>query len=216
VTKNKITTNVIDGLGRSHYKNKDFDAAIPLFEEFLATVSEAQGLASFNVLGPMKTLAECYAKTGEMAKAEEIYDEILAQWPNVEHGHFEVVGQMEAIGKSLLDAKNYKKAEEYFRTSAEARNEYSLQRWQKYQSMTFLSLSLMGQAIVRPTDGARLDEAQQLLLAVIEGLDKGPKLTGKVKALKVKTATALVHLFVKRGDLKQAQKWKKMLDALQK
>jgi hypothetical protein len=47
-------------------------------------------------------------------------------------------------------------------------------------------------------------------------LDKGPKLTGKVKALKVKTATALVHLFVKRGDLKQAQKWKKMLDALQK
>ena len=208
---------MISGLARAYWKDRQHNSSIPLFEEFLTARRQQNQLYDFESLNTMRVLGECYLKTNQDQKANDLYSDFLEYSLYAERQQMEIATDATHIGKNLLDRKQYGLASQFFSAALHTCLEHAERKLRIYELQTLLALSQMGQAIVTPEASADpedlLKTAKVLLLDTYEGLEE-LKPTAKSRILKHRAAGALVHIYVRTKETQQALKWKKIYESL--
>jgi non-specific serine/threonine protein kinase/serine/threonine-protein kinase len=203
------TLECMNALAQAFMALKDFDKAIPVFEELLALQKKID--KNPFPMGPklqtMQMLAINYAEDGRIRELRALLKDYLA-WqalPRSKGGDPLGAELLAEVGSVLLRRKQYASAEEFLRQCLKMREEANADEWRIASTRSDLGAALVGQK--------QYAAAEPLLLQGYEGLRQhADQLPPTVRhERRIEAAGRLVQLYDAWDQKDKANAWRKKL-----
>ena len=204
-----LTIRTLADLGVNYCDAGRVQEAIPLLEEALRRARPFAGTEGINVLGITEALAETYTLSGDHAKAEPLFRELLeVVRKRTDPGRRDTASWQARLGLNLLQQKRLDEAEQLLREALAVRQDKEPDDWR-----TFNTQSILGGVLLERKQYA---EAEKLLLQGHAGMRqrKGQIPKGGMVRF-TESLERLARLYDETGRKEEAAKVRQELAAAQ-
>jgi hypothetical protein len=178
------------------------DQALPLFQQAADRAVKKVGLTDPSARKYLRDLGDCYERLSQFDKAEPLQRE-LAAFTRDKAGatRNEYSRDLSNLGLTLLRQKKFPEAERTFRECLALREKNQPNLWVRYNTLSQLGGSLLGQL--------KYADTEPLLLTGYQGMKEREVQVGRYDQVRLSEAVdRLIDLYTALGKQEEAEKWR--------
>jgi serine/threonine protein kinase len=196
------TLVVLNELATAYRGAGKLDQALPLFQQAADRAVKKGGLADPAARKYLRDLGDCYERLSQFDKAEPLQRELAAfTRDKAVANQNEYSRDLSNLGLTLLRQKKFPEAERTLRECLALREKNQPNLWVRYNTLSQLGGSLLGQL--------KYADAEPLLLTGYQGMKEREVQVGRYDQVRLsEAADRLVELYTALGKQEEAAKWR--------